>query len=256
MPSDEQAWMRTAEGKIVLRLIEGWEAGVTQHGDIALSFTSSQGNDPKLADEARHRAQFICTREDAKHIAHMILRALAFAENDRRTDFAGFRAKIRAPALRALADQWDKARGTRRMPAFTDLQTDRIAQHLGHVWGFDYDREKDSFTGRLAGSVIMHSFGKSFLGTPLIELHPPPAFEAAEAALMRTISMPACSRWTGGLYKVGNHVIEGERVVFPMGTDPEHPDGVLGACWFETTLQLLPGEPVELLHDSVEWFEI
>ena len=253
---DKQDWTRTSQGKVVLRLIEEWEAGITSHGDIALSFTSSLGNDPAIPAGARRRSQFICTREDARQIAQMILRTMAFAHTGKATGFDSFLTSIRSPALSALAHHWNEARGARRMPGWKDFHAERLAPHLGHIWGFDYDRGSDAFTGRLAGSAIMQSFGKSFLGTPLIELHPPPAFEPAKAVLVRTLSEPACSRWTGGLYKIGDRIIEGERVVLPMGTDEDHPDGVLGACWFEESFHFRPGEPVEVLHDRVDWFGI
>src|SRR5215469_9685878 len=81
--SDERgnpSWARTADGKVMLRLIEEWETGLTEHGDVALSLTSTLGNDPQVQSGETYRSQFICTRDDAKAIAHMILRTLAFSE--------------------------------------------------------------------------------------------------------------------------------------------------------------------------------
>jgi hypothetical protein len=255
-PNDEEWWARTPGGKVILRLIEQWDAGVTEHGDIALSFTSTLGNDPGIPSGAPHRSQFICTQQDAREIAHTILRTLAFAQTGEDPGFTAYRNSIQSPALRALADHWNKARGTRRMPAFADIRQESIAPHLGHLWAFDYDRKTGAFTGRLAGSSIMQIFGKSFFGMPLHELHPGPAFEPAHAALMRTVSEPACSRWSGGLYKAGDVIYEGERLILPMGADADRPDGVLGACWFENPPQFRPGDHVEVLHDRVEWCRI
>ena len=51
----DKQWTRTPDGKVILRLIEEWEAGVTEHGDVAFSFVSTVGNDPGIATGERHR---------------------------------------------------------------------------------------------------------------------------------------------------------------------------------------------------------
>jgi hypothetical protein len=150
--SEEEGWARTSGGKVILRLIEEWDAGITEHGDIALSFTSTLGNDPDIPAGEAHRSQFICTRNDAGQIARMILRALAFAEQGKAANFAAFLDRIQSPPLRALAEDWHKARGDRRMPTWDDLKLPADASYLGGIWGFDYDRASREFAGRLARS--------------------------------------------------------------------------------------------------------
>lgn len=251
-----RSWSRTADGKVILRLIEEWDAGLTEHGDIALCLTSTLGNDPDVPSGETYRSQFICTREDAMAIAHMILRTLAFSEAEQASDFATFRARIRSPALRALADDWNAARGTRRMPFWDDVRPDATAPYLGSMWAFDYHRGSGEFTGRLAGSAIMQNFGRSFLGTSLRDLHTAPAFETAQAVLMRTVSEPACSRWSGGLYKIGDKIVEGERLLLPMGADAAHPDGVLGASQFDSFPLSHKHGQIVVMADIAEWYRI
>src|SRR6478609_206543 len=113
-------WLRAGDGKVILRLIEQWKAGLTEHGDVVLGLVSSVGNDPATPPGQPSRAQFICSRDDARDIARMILRALSFSEPAEIFDFDAFRDRIRTPALRALADDWHKARGARRLPAWRD----------------------------------------------------------------------------------------------------------------------------------------
>jgi len=246
-------WLRAGDGKVILRLIEQWKAGLTEHGDVVLGLVSSVGNDPATPPGQPSRAQFICSRDDARDIARMILRALSFSEPAEIFDFDAFRDRIRTPALRALADDWHKARGARRLPAWRDVTPGASAPYLNCMWGFDRDPANGEFRGRLAGSTIMQSFGKSLLGTPLSQLHPSPAFETAQLVLTRSIAEPACSLWHGALYRVGDDVIEGERLILPMGADPAHPDGVLGACWFETSPRFGVIQDVEMLYDTVDW---
>ena len=250
---DDPAWRRTADGKIVLRLIEEWEAGVTAHGDIAMSFTTIIGNDPAIPAGQKRRSQFICTREDARTIAQTILRTLAFARTEKAADFEALRNRIRSPALAALMRHWMEARGKRRMPAWEDIQMSALAPHLGHIWAFDFDRATGSFTGRLAGSAIMLGFGKSFLGTPLRALHPPHVFEVAHANFLQVVTEPACFLWSGKLFRMDDQIVEGERLILPMGADPDKPYGLLGVSDYANyPLARTPGN-VELMHDIADW---
>ena len=252
---DEQQWARTPSGKIILRLIEEWEAGVTEHGDIALSFTSSLGNDPDMAAGEEHRAQFICTREDARAIAQMLLRAIAFSETGQASGFEQFVSQIKSPALQAVARHWDQARGERRMPRWDDIKLDRLGPHLGRIWAFDYDAAAGSFTGRLAGSNIMLGFGKGFLGTPLSELHPPHVFEQAQAAFLEVVTGPACCLWSGKLFRMGEKVVTGERLILPMGPG-DKAMGLLGASDYQNYPLSRTPEHAELIHDSVDWHKL
>jgi hypothetical protein len=166
--------------------------------------------------------------------------------------FIAFRDNIVSPALRAVADHWHAIRGKRRMPPWADLKPSLLGEHLSSVWAFDYDRGAGLFTGRLAGSNIMVGFGKAFPGTPLSDLHPPHVFTVVHDYFTRTVSEPACCRWSGKLFRIENREIDGERIVLPMGTDAEGGDGVLGASWYDYPVWRAP-DRLELIHDKVEW---
>src|SRR4051812_6804207 len=123
--------------------------------------------------------------------------------------FAAFRNTIQAPVLRAIADHWNEARAARQMPAWDDLKPSRLGAHLSSVWAFDFDRGKNVFTGRLAGSNIMVGIGKSFLGTPLSDLHSPEIFAVVQDYFLRVVNEPACCRWSGKLFRLAQQEIEG-----------------------------------------------
>src|SRR6185312_6397873 len=170
-------------------------------------------------------------------------------------DFAAFKARIQSPSLRAIAEHWDEVRGKRRMPSWAHLKTSVLEPHMSKIWAFNYDRGSGEFVGRFAGSTIMVGFGKSFLGTPLRELHSPAIFQISQAYFTRTVNQPACARWSGKLFKIGDLVVEGERICLPMSTAAEHADGVLGASAYDFPVWRTP-YTLELLHDIVEWCKI
>lgn len=138
------------------------------------------------------------------------------------------------------------------MPGWAQVRASAMTDHLCGIWSFDYARSSGEFTGRMAGSNIMVGFGKSFLGTPLRELHPPHVFAVAQASFLRVVSEPACVRYSGKLFKVGDTVVDGERIVMPIGTDDEGAQGVLGASWYDYPVWRTP-DKLELLHDIADW---
>ena len=48
----------------------------------------------------------------------------------------------------------------------------------------------------------------------------------------------------------------GERLLLPIGADPAHPDGVLGASWHDNDLPAPATEGIELLYDKVDWCQL
>ena len=172
------------------------------------------------------------------------------AMTDSAAGFIAFRNTIQSPALRAIADHWDEARGTRRLPSWDRLKPSRLGEHLSSAWAFDYDRGANLFTGRLAGSNIMVGIGKSFQGILLSDLHKPETFALVQAYLQRAVTEPACCRWSGKLFRVDGKDIEGERIVLPIGGDGA--EGVLGASWYEYPVWRTP-DRLELIHDISEW---
>src|SRR3954465_15671950 len=101
--------------------------------------------------------------------------------------FAAFRSRITSPALLAIADHWQEARGDALMPSWSQIRPSSIAPHLTQVWSFRYDRDADEFTARLAGNRIMAGFSKSFRGTPLKELHPAGTLDSIHAVMRRLV---------------------------------------------------------------------
>jgi hypothetical protein len=167
-----------------------------------------------------------------------------------------FGSEITSPALRAIADHWNQARKGRKMPSWSELSPATMAPHLGMVWAFKYDRKTGDFIARLAGNRMMIGFGKSFRGTPLKELHQPKSLGRAHAILMRVVSEPVCYRSRGQLFKADGRLVEGERIMLPLGTDETGVDGALGASDYDGSFVVKAAREIELLEDDVRWFPV
>jgi hypothetical protein len=125
------------------------------------------------------------------------------------------------------------------------LKTERI-------WAFNYTPVTGEFTARFARNIPVIGFGKSFQGTRLQDLHSPDVFETVRANFLRVLSEPACCRWSGRLFKVGDQIVEGERILMPMGSAISRPDGIFGASDFEFAVTRTP-ESLETIHDIADW---
>ena len=69
--------LRDEGGLTDLLPLEGWVAGVTEHGDIALSLQSNGGGEAK-----NYSAQFVCSASDAMSIAKTLVRIVAMADGE------------------------------------------------------------------------------------------------------------------------------------------------------------------------------
>ena len=114
------------------------------------------------------------------------------------------------------------------MPGWGDIQPSRIVRHLPIVWAYTYDRETDTFTGRLAGDRIEAVFGKTFRQTPLPEIFPKSQYQDIFDRAKRVVSEPAVNRGEGLVYQQLNKFGYGERVMLPLASDGVCADGILG----------------------------
>ena len=172
------------------------------------------------------------------------------------SSFAPFRNKIESAALNTIADHWEEARAGNRMPSWGDIRPSSIAPYLTRIWSCKFDRVTGEFTTRLAGNRITLGFGISFRGTPLRDIHPPHVFEQVQASMTRLVLGPYLYRSSGQLFRQGDRVTEGERIVLPLASDGEHCDGALGAAEYPFRPPLVPRRPIELIMDREEWFAL
>jgi hypothetical protein len=147
--------------------------------------------------------------------------------------YADFFAALETAPLKAVAQHWNEARGTKLIPAWRDIQPSKIAAQLKLVWVYKYDRETELFTGRLAGNAIEAVFGKSFRGTPMRELYPAEDYDRLYARAKRVLSEPALFRSEGKVFEHFERIGRGERIMFPLAEDGVRGDGILGVTIYE-----------------------
>jgi hypothetical protein len=147
--------------------------------------------------------------------------------------FESFLASIEAPALRAVAQHWQAARGSRKMPAWRDIDPTAIAPYLTVVWSWKYDRAADTMTGRLAGEEINALFGKNLRGVPMTEFFSAPEYDSIFARHRRVAVEPAFLHGAGIIFSHFGRSGVGERIVMPLAGDGERGDGIIGATVYQ-----------------------
>jgi hypothetical protein len=162
--------------------------------------------------------------------------------------------RITSPALRAIAELWNTARGIRRMPSWSALPSAELSPHFKLLWGFQYDAELGEFTGRLAGENIREWINTNLYGANLKQLHPRASYAEAHQLLTRVVSTPLALRTSGCLFLSGGVVTTGERITLPIAVDGINGDGVLGASHYVGPAVKRPVEMV--IHENIEWFSI
>ena len=159
------------------------------------------------------------------------------------------------PSLKAVAMHWDSVRGARLMPSWEDLQPKAIGHQLAIAWSLKYDRAQGSFTGRLAGDRIARLVGKNFRGLPLAQAQSSASFASMYPVLTRVVREPAAFCGSGNIFRQGERLVKGERIILPLSGDGIEADGVIGATEYQNA-QLLPEEPVEPITDIEAWFAL
>jgi hypothetical protein len=170
--------------------------------------------------------------------------------------FEAFQDAIVSADLLAVANHWNAVRGSQPMPAWKQLRPSAMAAQLSRTWCYKYDRQSGQFTGRLAGNRIEWGFGKTFRGCRLEQIFSPKTASLVQAAMGRIVLEPALYRNRGRLFRQGQYVIEGERIMLPLAEDGIHADGVLGVSAYDYPLANPAYGPVELLSDAEEWYSL
>jgi hypothetical protein len=140
------------------------------------------------------------------------------------------KASIRSPNLQAIAYHWYLAKKAMRMPSWEKLRPSELSGQLSIIWAYRFDRASGQFQGRLLGNRLMHAVDGKFQGMTLAQVHPDPSIcDVVTRILTRVMREPAAFASGGALFRQGDYVVEGERIVLPLSSDGIEGDGVLGA---------------------------
>jgi hypothetical protein len=172
--------------------------------------------------------------------------------------FPAFFDAIQSEPLRVLARQWAAARGSRRMPAFRDIDPIEIGRQLRYVWSWKYDRESDGFTGRLAGEEIDRAFGKSLRGMKMPEFYTPDVYAVVFPRHRRVVTEPAFFHGTGMVFARMGYTMGGERIGLPLSEDGETGDGIIGGTFYSTLPHPADERPLgpDFTQETVTFFPL
>ena len=143
--------------------------------------------------------------------------------------FEVFQQSIVSPDLQAIAAHWGHARGTKRMPAWSDIDPVAIGRLLRYVWAWKHVREPEDFINRLAGEEIVRAFGKSPRGLKMTEFFDPEVYRTFLPWHLRIVQEPAFLHGAGKVYSRVDRNFSGERIMLPLSEDGDTADGILGA---------------------------
>lgn len=142
-------------------------------------------------------------------------------------------AELTDPRLRAFVSSWDAVRGNRLLPLWRDLDIAGMKHVLPYIWAWEYDRDSDVFTGKLAGEEIMSVIGRGFRGAKAHEFYTPAQYRAVHAWSRSVIVDRVGVVIAGQVYgHMGSGAI-GQRVALPVALRGEDADVILGVTLFD-----------------------
>ena len=169
--------------------------------------------------------------------------------------YRDFEDSIISPRLRVVARHWTKARGTRRIAAWTDIDPFEISEQLPIVFSYSYDAQRDEFFGRLAGNAIAGLSPSAFKGAPLSEIRPADQYPRAVERAMRVVKETALYRGTGLIYVTESKKMLGEKIVLPLASNGITPDGIFGATDYQAFSHYHPAAK-ETMTEVESWFAL
>ncbi len=164
-----------------------------------------------------------------------------------------FLSRIQSPALLDVAQRWNKARGMKRMPSWTDLSLSAPLSDTERTWAFAYDPKTGDLTGILAGRRYGQWVDENFYGGPLKDIHTPDNYEEAQRLLTKLVTTPLAFRSSGRLFMADRHIVTGERIALPVAEDGRTADAILGASDYVPPPTL---GSLKLIYENVEWYAI
>ena len=168
-------------------------------------------------------------------------------------NFETLLSRIQSPALLVVAERWNRARGKKRMPSWTDLSFFTPLPDPERTWAFAYNPKTGDLTGVLTGRRLGKWVGENFHGVRLKDIHSHVNYEAAQPLLIKIATTPLAARTSGCLFTVDDFVVKGERIALPLAEDGQTGDAILGASDYVPPPLL---GTAKLVHENVEWYAI
>ena len=141
----------------------------------------------------------------------------------------------RHPGIRDLRDYWSAKRGSRTMPARSDINPAELKPLLPNVmiWAV---QEPGPYTIVLVGDAIVAFVGVNNTGKPATFGMPPEAAVAINIVLTKIVQSRAPLFRTGkAIWSLDNSYRDFEACFLPLSPDDDHVDKILGGVFFDVT---------------------
>jgi hypothetical protein len=166
---------------------------------------------------------------------------------------ARFLALIRDPHIRPLFEEWNRARGAKATPRWSDLDPSAMKPALPYIWSWWRDGDGEYFI-RLAGENVVQTLGFSMRGQSLRKLFPEAVAQLAIDRYDRVLGEPALCHMRGSIFSDDQRRGEGERIILPLAAD-RRGEGVIGATIYEFA-QLWRGPVVSMSYDAATFISL
>lgn len=141
-------------------------------------------------------------------------------------------ARLRDPRLAEFVACWDQARGDRSVPRWRDIDPAQMKRVLANIWAWQYERDTDTWIGKLAGEEIIFVLGRGFRGAKAHEYFAGRQSDLLIARHNRIIQGNIGLVNTGRVFWHAGSFAIGQRVVLPVATQGEAADTVLGVTFY------------------------
>jgi hypothetical protein len=162
------------------------------------------------------------------------------------------------PPIIEVARFWDQARRGRRFPAWRDIDPVPLARHLPILWAWRWDKEQQTFIGRLAGEAILDAMGQGFRGSRLQDYLAGRNADVFMQRYRRVLNEPAIMANRGFVFSLIGGTGTGERIALPLADDGETPDGLIGATIYRVDRNRVARGRVTVVEEreTVEFFPV
>ncbi len=132
------------------------------------------------------------------------------------------------PETRRLLDYWRDLGDAAWPPRRADLEPERMARVLTHIWLMDYLPDGGRLRYRLIGDQVRQRYEKAVVGKYLDEVVEPEAYPRVARYFLACPQMPAITMRTGRLYQEWPRPEFGERLLLPLFSDDGAAEAVIG----------------------------
>jgi hypothetical protein len=152
-----------------------------------------------------------------------------------------FRETLQAPVLLTFYDYWQRLRGERAMPTWSDLKPEEMPSVLPYIWAWRVI-EAENIRLRLMGETIYQAMTRTVRDKTPEDLYPAATAAEIRGRLLRVVRTPAGSGTIGRVLYDGEEIGTGERLALPY-SDGRGGIGVIGVSILHPATDPVTGEP-------------